>query len=214
MTEKREYLDTQGLKVLTEVNKTLFVQKESNKGLSDENYTKSEKEKLASLQSYSVATSTENGLMSTADKNKIDKVADGAEVNQINVIKKNGVIVTTQDKTVDITVPVNVSDLVNDKGFMNKEDFDNATKEALAKLTNFKTSVVNSLPDVATAEENTLYLVKSTETEGNVYKEYLKVNGKYELIGDTSVDIDLSAYIKAEDITSINDAEIRQILNS
>lgn len=214
MTEKREYLDTQGLKVLTEVNKELFVQKESNKGLSDENYTKSEKEKLASLQSYSVATSTENGLMSTADKNKIDKVADGAEVNQINVIKKNGVIVTTQDKTVDITVPVNVSDLVNDKGFMNKEDFDNATKEALAKLTNFKTSVVDSLPDVATAEENTLYLVKSTETEGNVYKEYLKVNGKYELIGDTSVDIDLSAYIKAEDITSISDAEIRQILNS
>lgn len=214
MTEKREYLDTQGLKVLTEVNKELFVQKESNKGLSDENYTKSEKEKLASLQSYSVATSTENGLMSTADKNKIDKVADGAEVNQINVIKKNGVIVTTQDKTVDISVPVNVSDLVNDKGFMNKEDFDNATKEALAKLTNFKTSVVNSLPDVATAEENTLYLVKSTETEGNVYKEYLKINGKYELIGDTSVDIDLSAYIKAEDITSISDAEIRQILNS
>lgn len=214
MTEKREYLDTQGLKVLTEVNKELFVQKESNKGLSDENYTKSEKEKLASLQSYSVATSTENGLMSTADKNKIDKVADGAEVNQINVIKKNGVIVTTQDKTVDITVPVNVSDLVNDKGFMNKEDFDNATKEALAKLTNFKTSVVDSLPDVATAEENTLYLVKSTETEGNVYKEYLKINGKYELIGDTSVDIDLSAYIKAEDITSISDAEIRQILNS
>lgn len=214
MTEKRKYLDTQGLKVLTEVNKELFVQKESNKGLSDENYTKSEKEKLASLQSYSVATSTENGLMSTADKNKIDKVADGAEVNQINVIKKNGVIVTTQDKTVDITVPVNVSDLVNDKGFMNKEDFDNATKEALAKLTNFKTSVVNSLPDVATAEENTLYLVKSTETEGNVYKEYLKINGKYELIGDTSVDIDLSAYVKAEDITSISDAEIRQILNS
>lgn len=214
MTEKREYLDTQGLKVLTEVNKELFVQKESNKGLSDENYTKSEKEKLASLQSYSVATSTENGLMSTADKNKIDKVADGAEVNQINVIKKNGVIVTTQDKTVDISVPVNVSDLVNDKGFMNKEDFDNATKEALAKLTNFKTSVVDSLPDVATAEENTLYLVKSTETEGNVYKEYLKINGKYELIGDTSVDIDLSAYIKAEDITSISDAEIRQILNS
>lgn len=214
MTEKREYLDTQGLKVLTEVNKELFVQKESNKGLSDENYTKSEKEKLASLQSYSVATSTENGLMSTADKNKIDKVADGAEVNQINTIKKNGVIVTTENKTVDITVPVNVSDLVNDKGFMNKEDFDNATKEALAKLTNFKTSVVDSLPDVATAEENTLYLVKDTGKEGNVYKEYLKINGKYELIGDTSVDIDLSAYIKAEDITSISDAEIRQILNS
>lgn len=214
MTEKREYLDTQGLRVLTEANKELFVQKESNKGLSDENYTKSEKEKLASLQSYSVATSTENGLMSTADKNKIDKVADGAEVNQINVIKKNGVIVTTQDKTVDITVPVNVSDLVNDKGFMNKEDFDKATKEALAKLTNFKTAVVDSLPDVATAEENTLYLVKPTEQEGNVYKEYLKINGKYELIGDTSVDVDLSAYIKAEDITSISDEEIRQILNS
>lgn len=214
MAEKRKYLDTQGLKVLTEANKELFVQKESNKGLSDENYTKSEKEKLASLQSYSVATSTENGLMSTADKNKIDKVADGAEVNQINTIKKNGVVVVTQDKTVDITVPVNVSDLVNDKGFMNKEDFDNATKEALAKLTNFKTSVVDSLPDVATAEENTLYLVKSTETEGNVYKEYLKINGKYELIGDTSVDIDLSAYIKAEDITSISDTEIQQILNS
>lgn len=214
MAEKRKYLDEQGLKVLAKANKDLFVQKESNKGLSDENYTKSEKEKLASLQAYSVATSTENGLMSTADKNKIDKVADGAEVNQINVIKKNGVIVTTEDKTVDITVPVSVSDLVNDKGFMNKEDFDNATKEALAKLTNFKTSVVDSLPQVENAEENTLYLVKDSDKAGNIYKEYLKINGKYELIGDTSVDIDLSEYAKLSDIESITDEEIRQIINA
>lgn len=214
MAEKRRYLDEQGLKVLSQANKTLFVQKESNKGLSDENYTKSEKEKLASLQSYSVATSTENGLMSTADKNKIDKVADGAEVNQINTIKKNGVIVTTEDKTVDITVPVNVSDLVNDKNFMNKEDFDNATKDLIGKLTSFKTTVVDTLPQVENAEENTLYLVKSSETEGNVYKEYLKINGKYELIGDTSVDIDLSGYVKETDIESITDEEIKQIVNA
>lgn len=214
MAEKRRYLDEQGLKVLSQANKTLFVQKESNKGLSDENYTKSEKEKLASLQSYSVATSTENGLMSTADKNKIDKVADGAEVNQINTIKKNGVIVTTEDKTVDITVPVNVSDLVNDKNFMNKEDFDNATKDLIGKLTSFKTAVVDTLPQVENAEENTLYLVKSSETEGNIYKEYLKINGKYELIGDTSVDIDLSGYVKETDIESITDEEIKQIVNA
>lgn len=214
MAEKRRYLDEQGLKVLSQANKTLFVQKESNKGLSDENYTKSEKEKLASLQSYSVATSTENGLMSTADKNKIDKVADGAEVNQINVIKKNGVIVITEDKTVDITVPVNVSDLVNDKNFMNKEDFDNATKDLIGKLTSFKTAVVDSLPQVENAEENTLYLVKSSETEGNIYKEYLKINDKYELIGDTSVDIDLSGYVKETDIESITDEEIKQIVNA
>lgn len=214
MAEKRKYLDEQGLRVLAKANKDLFVQKESNKGLSDENYTKSEKEKLASLQSYSVATSTENGLMSTADKNKIDKIADGAEVNQINVIKKNGVIVTTQDKTVDITVPVNVSDLVNDKNFMNKEDFDNATKDLVGKLTGFKTSVVDTLPQVETAEENTMYLVKDSTTEGNIYKEYLKINGKYELIGDTAVDIDLSEYAKLSDIQSITDEEIRQIINA
>ncbi|MBU5669671.1 hypothetical protein KQI68_07430 [Peptoniphilus sp. MSJ-1] len=214
MAEQRKYLDEQGLRVLSEVNKELFVQKESGKSLTDENYTRAEKEKLATLQPYSVATSTADGLMSTVDKAKIDKIAEGAEVNAINKIKKNGVNVPIQDKEIDIKVPVNVSELVNDSEFMNKADFDTAVKEALATIGSFKTEVVAELPATETAKENTLYLVNSNTGDTNIYKEYLFVNGKFELIGDTAVDIDLSSYLRKDEITAFSAEEIRTILNA
>lgn len=60
-----------------------------------------------------VATSTVAGLMSASDKAKLTAVASGAEVNTINAIKKNDTLLPITNKTVNISVPTSVSDLVN-----------------------------------------------------------------------------------------------------
>lgn len=54
----------------------------------------------------------------TEEKNKLSGIASGAEVNKIDSIKVNGTAQTISSKAVDITVPTKVSDLTNDSGFI------------------------------------------------------------------------------------------------
>lgn len=69
------------------------VDKEEGKGLSSNDFTDAEKEKLESVES-------------------------GAQENVIEVVKRNGSALTVTDKTVDILVPTKTSDLTNDSGFV------------------------------------------------------------------------------------------------
>lgn len=63
---------------------------------------------------YGVATTTENGLMSSGDKTKLDGIASGAQVNVIEKIQKNGADLSIVNKTVNITVPTKTSEIIND----------------------------------------------------------------------------------------------------
>lgn len=54
----------------------------------------------------------------TAEKNKLSGIATGAQANVIETIKVNGTAQTPSSKTVNITVPTKVSDLTNDSGFI------------------------------------------------------------------------------------------------
>lgn len=69
------------------------VNKEAGKGLSSNDFTDAEKEKLESIEA-------------------------GAQENVIEVVKRNGSALTVTDKTVDILVPTKTSDLTNDSGFV------------------------------------------------------------------------------------------------
>ena len=69
------------------------VDKEAGKGLSSNDYTDAEKEKLTNIE-------------------------ENAEVNIIESIKKNGVALEVEDKAVDIVVPTKTSELINDSGFL------------------------------------------------------------------------------------------------
>lgn len=67
--------------------------------------------------------------------------------------------------------------------------------------------VVSVLP--SSGEANILYLVPKADSEGDIdrYDEYLWVNGKFELVGSVSADIDLSGYYTKEQVDqSIGDA--------
>lgn len=53
---------------------------------------------------YSVATTSANGLMSAGDKTKLDGVATGAQVNVIESVKLNGTVLTPSSKAVNIDI--------------------------------------------------------------------------------------------------------------
>ena len=72
------------------------VDKEEGKGLSENDFT--------------------NGY-----KGKLDGVEGGAQVNVIEVVKRNGVALPVTDKAVDVAVPTTTSSLTNDSGYITNE---------------------------------------------------------------------------------------------
>lgn len=101
-----KYLDNDGLLYLWQKIKTKFatitdldgkVDKVTGKGLSTNDYT-------------------------TAEKNKLNDVASGAQVNVIETVKVNNTALTPSSKAVNITVPTKTSDITNDSGFITTAD--------------------------------------------------------------------------------------------
>ena len=106
--------------------------------------------------------------------------------------------------TIDSTVTADSTNAASSKAVY---DFVTA---AIAGITGFHAEIVSVLP--ATGEPNILYLVaKSTAASGNGYDEYLYINGAWELIGST--DIDLSGYVQASEMHAITNTEITDIVN-
>ena len=71
---------------------------------------------------YSPATTSANGLMTSAMVTKLNGIASGAEVNVIDSITVNGTAATVTSKTAAISVPTATSDLTNDSGFITSAD--------------------------------------------------------------------------------------------
>lgn len=93
----KQYLTSQGLQTLWNQIKALFVAKEAGKGLSSNDYT-------------------------TAEKNKLSGIASGAEVNTIVAVQRNGTAITPKDRVVNILVPVKTSELNNDSTYQTAAD--------------------------------------------------------------------------------------------
>lgn len=94
-----------------------------------------------SLNSYStdkfvipISSDEHTGLISYNDKAKLDGIEDNAQVNKIEKIQKNGVDLDITNKIVNITIPVNLSELVNDEGFI---DLSTLNQRLTTELANY-----------------------------------------------------------------------------
>ena len=106
--------------------------------------------------------------------------------------------------TVDGTVTADGANAVTGKAVY---DFVTA---AIAGISGFHAEIVSELP--ASGQSNILYLVaKSSASSGDGYDEYLYINGAWERVGST--DIDLSGYVQAADMHAITNTEISDIIN-
>lgn len=114
-----------------------------------------------------VAHGYDAGLMSSSDKAKLDSIDNGA------------------NKTTKL------SQLENDTDFKTESEI----QQMIEKASSLKKEVVTSLPQ--TGKDDVIYLVKDPKgKDNNNYLEYLWIDGKWELIGSTQVD--LSGYVTQE----------------
>ena len=80
-----------------------------------------------------------------------------------------------------------------------KTETDSAIAAAIAAVDHLSREIVETLPENANANRNVIYMVRREDGTGqDVYNEYMYINGAWEIIGDTSVD--LTGYAKTEDI--------------
>lgn len=82
-----------------------------------------------------------------------------------------------------------------------KTEANSAIATAVAGASHLKREIVTSLPDAASADANTIYMIAKANGAGNQkYDEYFLVDGAFEKIGDTEVD--LTDYAKTTEVAA------------
>lgn len=85
------------------------------------------------------------------------------------------------------------------------DDVDSAVKKAVSEAPHMKRQILTSetLPDVSSADNLTIYMLPDSSETNNSYTEYVAVNGKWEKLGGSSVDLS-NYYNKSEVDTKVN----------
>lgn len=137
----------------------------------------------------------------SAEKQKLSGIANGAQVNVIESVKVNGTKLTPSSKAVDVTVPTKTSQLANDSWYQTQSQVQSLINSAVGNITSIRYEKVTSLP--ATGSNGVIYLVAHSHGTQDIYDEYiwLSETKTFEKIGNT--DIDLSAYVKKSELTAI-----------
>ena len=175
------------------------VDKVSGKGLSTNDYTTAEKEKLAGIAEGATANV---GTITGVSMNGTSVATSGvANITSLPASILSGTIPSAVTATTQAAG--NNSTKIATTAFVGT-----AIANALAEITGIKFEIVQTLP--ATGEAGTIYLVSHGGTGTNIYDEYVYVNNAWEKIGST--DIDLSNYVQKSELVSITNAEIDTIV--
>lgn len=157
--------------------------------------------KLSGKADNTLASDSQNGLMTSADKIKLDGIQEGANKTIIdatisrdsdNPVKGSAIHAALERKAESVH---NHNDL-----YYTETEVDEKLEliqGALDSLVGFEAKIVEELPP--TGEDGVMYLILSEEgVEQDIYNEYIWVNGKFEKIGNTAVEVDLSGYATKE----------------
>ena len=160
MNETKKYLDYTGLETLVNIIKGTYAEKtdlslvsqvatnaaqaatalensKQDKLIAGSNIQIAEDGKTISATdtTYVDATTSTSGLMSAADKTKLDGVATGAQVNTIETVKVNSSALTPDiNKAIDIKVPTVLSELTDDVGFVDRSNFENEIENVRTEM--------------------------------------------------------------------------------
>jgi len=111
--------------------------------------------------------------------------------------------------------PTNLSQFTNDPGYQTSSQVLAAISTAIGNLGGGITlTPVDELPPVNEASANTIYLLarpSSEQEENNLRDEYILFDGAWEKIGSTAVD--LSGYVKSEDIMPLTNSRISELVD-
>lgn len=138
---------------------------------------------------------------------------NGGKIDKILV---NNVEQAISNKSVNISIPTQLSELSNDVGlidntvnnlvnYYSKSETYTKTEvlDLVSRIPAMGIQIVSTLP-TENISETTIYLLKVEDSkENNEYEEYLYANGKWELIGTTTFDFDLSNYYTKSEVDTI-----------
>lgn len=125
-------------------------------------------------------------------KGKLDGIEDGAQVNVIEVIKRNGVSIPVTDKAVDVAVPTTTSSLTNDSGYITNE--------------------VNNLVNYYDKDETDTLIATEAETRDAAD---LELQGQIDAISSASDVVDVvGTYVELQsyDTSKLSDNDIIKVL--
>lgn len=115
------------------------------------------------------------------EADKISSLTERVADTEGSIETINGEI-TTIKGTLD--EKANTADVYTKSQVFTKEE----VKAEIANADHLKREIVTTLPEVENADENTIYMIRESDlTSGDVYKEYMLIEGKFELIGDSAV---------------------------
>lgn len=221
------YLSKDGAKWLMTKIKGLLngkVDKVSGKGLSTNDYTTAEKNKLAGI-----ATGANNYSLPAATASKLGGVKTGSNITntdgEISLTKENVVgalgytppttNTTYNDATQSVHGLMSIVDKKKLDAFGSASAY--ATKtyvgEQIAAAGHLSRVIADAKPEASAAEENVIYMIKKTSGSGdNLYDEFMLINGALERIGSTEVD--LTPYAKSADFVALTDTELSTMWDS
>ena len=88
------------------------------------------------------------------------------------------------------TIPSDTNDLTNGAGYQTASEVQSAISTAIGNISGFSFEIVENLPATGSTSKVYLKLKSPSETGDNIYTEYIFVNNKWEVIGDTSISLD------------------------
>ena len=193
------------LYVLTKINtllETYYVEKDGDKVLSDVNFTQELKEKLDGIADDMTKIIVDTALTATGTNPVEGKAIYEAIQNILNSPTFTG---TPKAPTANSGT--------NDEQIATTAFVVAAITAALADVAGIKFEPVEELP--LSGEAGTIYMVKKSDkgTEKNKYAEYVWFNDEWEYVGDTGT-VDLSGYVKTEDLVPIPTTEIDSIFQT
>lgn len=137
-------------------------------------------------------------------EDRVDEiVTTGGEPNVIDSIKVNGTTQTITNKSVNITVPTNVSDLTNDNGYQTAAQVQTAISNAVASAYKYKGSVATYSALPSNPASGDVYDVQDTGMN------YAWNGSAWDALGQL---IDTSSLWTTTNLTAITTAEIDEIV--
>lgn len=141
----------------------------------------------------------ENGTWVTSDGLPTCEAVRAYVTGEVNAVKTelNTKIETVDDRVdaLNTTVSGKADKATTLAGYgitnaYTKSEADSAISTAVANAGHLKRAIVDALPAVGSADANTIYMVPKTDGSGNQkYDEYMLINGAFEKVGDSAVDL-------------------------
>lgn len=174
-----------------------------------------------------VSAATQTALDAKQDKLTFDSTPTEGSTNPVTSGGVKAAVDAVQAAIPDVSsfITKAVNDLVN---YYLKSEIDATIADLESKISAIPKFAIQVIEDLPTAEisSTTLYLLKTSETEtGNLYTEYIYVNGAWESLGTQKLDLSgyvttaalntaLASYAKTTDVTEAINAALASYVTS